>query len=414
MISGNDLHGIWITGINATENQVIGNYIGTDVNGMTAVPNGAREDVGDGNGVLISHSAAANVIGGDSAHGNVISGNDGAGVRLLRATGNEIFGNIIGLDATGNSIVSNNGDGVDIVASPGTKVGKAGPGFLQVISGNDQHGVDVSISLDDGTPSEGTLLVNNYIGLNLVGDAARGNAGGGVLIDGSRTIIGQANQEGVRNVISGNAGNGIDVSEAVGIQVIGNFIGTTALGEASLGNMGHGIDIRDSASNAIGGSNSLERNVISGNLGSGVSIVGENADDNAIRGNLIGLAVDGVHVLGNQDNGVFINSGDRTIIGGTTVGDRNVISGNANNGVYLFGPGVTETEIKGNFIGTEASGSAAAGNGGNGVLLINASLNQIGSLTTGSNVISGNAENGVGISASNAGFGNVLEGNLIG
>ena len=78
------------------------------------------------------------------------------------------------------------------------------------------------------------------------------------------------------------------------------------------------------------------------------------------------------------------------VIGGTTVADRNVISGNGGDGVYV-GPGLAggtdSNTITGNFIGVDRSGSVALGNVGRGVTVYSSS-----NLISG-NVISANSPN---------------------
>jgi hypothetical protein len=57
--------------------------------------------------------------------------------------------------------------------------------------------------------------------------------------------------------------------------VKGNYIGTNARGDEALPNQGYGVDIEWGANNStIGGSTEGERNLISGNYGAGVLING--------------------------------------------------------------------------------------------------------------------------------------------
>ena len=110
--------------------------------------------------------------------------------------------------------------------------------------------------------------------------------------------------------------------------VSGNFIGTDVTGTASLGNANRGISINVGAqSNTIGGSTAGERNIISGNGAYGISFFDLGTENNKVVGNYIGTDVTGTVALGNLDSGIFIGSGARSnIIGGTTAGERNIIS----------------------------------------------------------------------------------------
>jgi hypothetical protein len=110
LISGNPFPGVAIIN-GATGNRVIGNYIGTDASGMSAVPNSK--------GILINNSPH-NFIGGlTEAERNVISGNTAFGVetRNAGAAGNRIIRNFIGTDQSGSGDLGNGADGI-VLNSP--------------------------------------------------------------------------------------------------------------------------------------------------------------------------------------------------------------------------------------------------------------------------------------------------------
>jgi hypothetical protein len=117
---------------------------------------------------------------------------------------------------------------------------------------------------------------------------------------------------------------------------------------------------------------------------------------NTIAGNYVGLALDG-SVAGNTGAGVFAPSPLGELIGGTTVADRNVISGNGGDGIQLgTGSGAQDVLVHGNFIGTDASGLAPAGNHGNGISISSGLLNHIGDSDPGAgNTIAFNSNAGV-------------------
>src|SRR5439155_11116960 len=112
------------------------------------------------------------------------------------------------------------------------------------------------------------------------------------------------------------------------------------------------------------------RNVISGNRTNGVAVTGPGGTGNLIAGNFIGTNFSGSAALANgspgamsDGHGLFISAPSNT------VGPDNVISGNFNDGVRIEGSGATGNRVEGNFIGTDAAGSAAVGNGGDGVAM---------------------------------------------
>ena len=60
-----------------------------------------------------------------------------------------------------------------------------------------------------------------------------------------------------------------------------------------------------------------------------------------VVGNYIGTNAAGTAQLGNDRQGIYINGSSGNVIGGTTAAERNVISGNRLRGVYIVGAGAT-------------------------------------------------------------------------
>lgn len=105
-------------------------------------------------------------------------------------------------------------------------------------------------------------------------------------------------------------------------------------------------------------------------------ISGLSATGNVVQGNFIGTDVTGTASLGNGNNGVLLGA-PGNLIGGTTPGTRNIISGNGQSGVYLNDIFATNNVVASNFIGTTAGGTAALSNTVDGVTLFRASHNRI-------------------------------------
>src|SRR5262249_17489572 len=132
------------------------------------------------------------------------------------------------------------------------------------------------------------------------------------------------------NTISGNAGPGVSLSGTgtASNTVSNNKIGTDSTGTIAHANGADGIMIAAGARAIV-----IQDNVISANAGNGMSIDGVSASGIRIRGNRIGLNNAGTAVLGNAFDGVRITGGGHgNIIGGTTPAERNLISGNRQNG----------------------------------------------------------------------------------
>ena len=441
VISGNAFEGVTITDAGTSQNLVEGNLIGTTADGKTALGNTAS-------GVSLSNAATSNSIGGDSKAGlgNVISGNgqSGVGISGVGTSGNVVAGNLIGTDAAGSSALHNVGSGVDLDHASGNTVGGTASGTRNILSGNKRG---VALFGDFGTgasPTTGNVVEGNYIGTNVTGSTTTGldgqplgNGDGVVLIgNASNNTIGGTTAA-ARNIVSGSvrgsgsSGDGIFIEIASSNLIQGNFIGTNATGDLSLGNAGVGVDLNvgGGANNTIGGLTSTPGqapgNVIVGSgTGTGTSpfgssnivVSGSGSTGNLVAGNLIGLLANGTAAPNNTRHGLSLTGGaSGNTIGGAAAGARNIISGNAQNGVNIIGTGTTSNAVLGNFIGTDLTGTMAIANGLDGVLISSAATNNtIGGASAGTaNVISGNLGSGVEITLA-ATTGNQVLGNKIG
>jgi len=203
-----------------------------------------------------------------------------------------------------------------------------------------------------------------------------------------------------------NGGTAIVADGSAQLVVRGNYLGTDATGNLLARNGDFGIKLR-SDNNVVGGTNPLDRNVISGNDQDGVFVDGSTG--NVIRGNYIGTNGGGTAPIGNRATGVWLRNASGNVIGGLNVEDRNVISGNgfASNWQGVLLQNSDDNFIQGNYIGTNALGTAAIANAGAGIEIREGSN---GNLVAG-NVISGNTYDGVVIYQSDS---NTLQGNIIG
>ncbi len=395
--------------LNSNDNVVQGNWIGTDATGTAAAPNSS--------GVWVN--GIGNTVGGTLATDrNVLSGNviDGVAIVNAGATANVVVGNYIGVDLTGTVAVANGMHGVEIYQASGNTVGGSVAGAGNVVSGNAVDGV----VLQNG--SSLNTVAGNFVGTNFAGTAAIPNGQDGVEIalNSTNNIIGGV-VAAARNIISGNAVSGVDLSLAgvTGNKIEGNFIGTDVTGLLRLANGANGVIVQGGPSgNTIGGltatPGSGAGNVISGNTSANIAITGQLANVSAITvvGNLIGTTATGSGAITNGQDGIEIFQATNNVIGGTLTGSRNVISANARYGVSLF-QSATGNLIEGNSIGINLAGSGALGNHG-GVYLdtnITSSDNTIGGVTAGAaNTIAFNTADGVQV---NSGTDDPIRGNSI-
>jgi parallel beta-helix repeat protein len=182
------------------------------------------------------------------------------------------------------------------------------------------------------------------------------------------------------NMATSNGFDGIYLwEECSGNTISGNETGT---------NKRNGIRITGGSNlNTIGGVDSKDVNVFSGNLASGLRIDGQGTDGNVIIGNVIGTGKDGNTVLPNAANGIEIKDGaaKNDIVG-------NTISGNSQNGVLI--DGADDNIVRKNYIGTNSRNDSVP-NGENGVLISGGAKNNIVGNDKEGNTIVGNTQSGV-------------------
>jgi len=367
VITGNQYAGVMIEGTAASGNTVLGNYIGVDATGLNAVSNkayGVYVDEAPGNTIGGTAPGARNVIAANGnydvcitwlpASNNVVQGNylglaadgstplsadgncgvyvrapyttvggtrDGAGnviashsyacVQIYEtdAYGTVVQGNYIGLDASGMNPVTNDNHGILIYNSSGNTIGGAAPSARNVICACMMDGIMVNSAPGLGA---GNTIQGNYVGIAADGLTAHPNAWSGVdrgaihCSTASNTIGGAAAGEG--NVVSGNERYGIAIwgTNAVGNVIAGNTVGLAADGTSPRGNARDGIWLYDTSQNTVGGTAPGAGNFVAHNAGSGVSVRGSNAVENAILGNSIySNAVLGIDLA--DDNNVQVN-----------------------------------------------------------------------------------------------------------
>jgi len=388
---------------------------GTTIDGTTQpgwsgppiiVLNGRRAGLADG--LVITSSL--NVIAG-----LVINGFEGSGVKIIvdppesgTATGNIVRGCYIGTDPAGRESVGNGLYGVLITRNrtQANLIGGTAPTDRNVISGNRSNGIELDF------PTFGNLILGNYIGTTADGLNALPNGGAGVFVSGARDNVIGGREPGAGNLISGNSGSGVQIVGIFGNHVQGNWIGTDATGRRALPNGGDGVTLIGGAhSNLIGGDAEAARNVISGNAQNGVRIA--DAFSNRIAGNIIGLDPAMTQAVPNGASGILVTAGAReNLIGGLEPSSGNVIAGNSGDGITLA-RGASGTQIIGNLIGTtDREGTSRRPNGGHGIAILGAQRTTIGGAAlAAANTIAYNARAGISIAE---GEGTPSRGNRIG
>ncbi len=226
VIAANDGHGIYIY-LSSNNNQVLGNYIGTDTSGVRAGLGNA------GYGIVINYNAQYNTIGGTvSGARNVIVHNGQGGVRV-DAPNNRIAGNNIGIGADGATRLGNQNNGVRIngdgnTLGPGNRIAYSSLSGA-VVTGNGAQVLDNTI---ESNARSGICITGS--GATISGNTIRENGGtngvaaecavqGGLVITG--TVSTPANNNLVNsNTIRANTGAGVTVWGGSGNRLLGNSI----------------------------------------------------------------------------------------------------------------------------------------------------------------------------------------------
>ncbi len=396
---------------------------GTTLDGATQLPNpNPNGPAIELNGILLPtlyEGSGVRLAGSNcTVRSLIINGFPGSGVLIdgTNAAGNVVSGCYLGVDPTGAFSIA---DGLNCVTishgAHGNTVGGSAAGFRNIISGSLSDGLVIT---DPGTSDN--VVSANFVGLNAKGTAPLPNGSSGIRLGNGA----QGNQIGgttpqARNVISGNALNGIFITDAntTGNLVVGNYLGVNPTGTGAVPNGRTGVSIGAGANNnLIGGPSAGAGNLICGNGTYGVALGDQGTQANSVQGNYIGLGASGTNAVPNASAGIVIFDGaNNNLIGGTDNGAANIISGNANSGVLMSGTNVFNNLVRGNYIGLNASGNGAVPNAAAGVALQGgAASNTVGGESPlMRNIIAGNQGPGVAVRDTNT-TANVVAGNFIG
>ena len=204
-------------------------------------------------------------------------------------------------------------------------------------------------------------------------------------------------------IINGFPGSAIVIAgtNATGNSVRGCYLGVNASGTAAVTNRYDPVALFGGASrNTIGGTNAAARNIISGSAANGLTIRDAGTRSNTVAGNYIGVNASGTAALPNANAGVLIYGGAQgNSIGGTAAGAGNVISGNLYEGLGIADPNTSGNLVQGNFIGLNAAGTAAVPNSWSGVSIFNGAIS--------------NTVGGTSAAARNVISGNTLQGLIL-
>ena len=298
---------------------------------------------------------------GNPGTDNIVFNIPGAGVHTIEITSSIAVTDPVVVDGYTQSGSSPNTDpaafnGVIMIE---IRAGSGYGGLGIVVSGGtlEIHGVTLNgfYGALQFAAAGGSFVGGCFLGLDASG--ARAANGAGIVSMGSAGDTVGDNNPANRNVISGNNGSGVAVTSGGQSIVRGNLIGTDPSGSAAIGN-GTGISVTTNA--FVGGGAAGQGNVISGNATDGVNIDG--GSGSSVIGNLIGLDVTGFLPLGNGGMGVYANTGGLDI-------HANHVSANGSDGINIA---ASSGSVAANFIGLNLFGLGEVGNGGAGVHSVSA------------------------------------------
>jgi hypothetical protein len=197
---------------------------------------------------------------------------------------------------------------------------------------------------------DSTVVQGNLIGLDASGAQSLTAGGSGIeVIDVDGTLIGGTSAA-ARNVIAGlHRGISVD-GTSVNTVIQGNYVGTDVTGTSAIRISAHGIVLRSPSSlTTVGGPLAGEGNLISGTGDPGIRIT---ANENIVRGNVLGLDVTGIQALPFDYEGIYLDSGaSDNLIGGAAPGEGNTVTNAGTQGISLAGGAATSRNtISGNIV----------------------------------------------------------------
>ena len=251
---------------------------------------------------------------------------------------------------------ANGAPGADTIAFNVSGAGCDGDGVCTIAPASGFNTLTGTVLVDGYTQPGASPNTNATGGLNTVLKivlTGQGSLGGpGLAINGDGSTI--------RGLVINNFGAGIEAGGSNDGKVQGCFLGVDAAGQTAVLNS-WGVHAQFGTNLTIGGPLPADRNLISGNAAAGIAFDAESASC-TVEGNRIGTNAAGTAAIANG-GGVSLAGAGHTL-GGATAGARNLISGNASQGVFVTG---SDHVLAGNYIGTNAAGTAALGNGSYGI-----------------------------------------------
>ncbi|CAN5119189.1 hypothetical protein BH11PLA2_BH11PLA2_16780 [soil metagenome] len=167
-ISGNGANGIAVLDT-AINNAINFSFIGSDIKGLTAVPNAQA-------GIFLGTGSSKTIIGSTNpAFATMVSGNSGVGIQMTGTNGNSVVTTIIGLDKDSAVAMPNGGDGINITNSSNNLIGTRTTGTGNTIASNGGNGVAVVSGNGNGV-LQNSITANGLLGIDVTAGANNNQA----------------------------------------------------------------------------------------------------------------------------------------------------------------------------------------------------------------------------------------------
>ena len=349
-----------------------GNFIGVDATGLVAMGNSTA----GASGGISADNCTDVTVGGDKPGAiNVISGNNSHGVAPDFTQNTTIAGNYIGVGADGTTSLPNGGAGIVLTNSTNALIGGSTEGSGNTIANSTLQGVYL------GTGNDGVVVAGNTVSSNTTG---------GIYTQGGVNITIGGTTSTIANTVDSNGSDGINTFESSNVLIGRNTInsnsniGVLVNGSANVtvdenavnNNASHGIALHNSSTFAA-----VQNNTIENNGSNGIDLYNL-VSDSTIEGNFINK---------NSNNGLQIDNGINIVVGGTAEGSSNTVSSNAGDGIYIY-----------NFSSNiSLQGNQIVSNGSRGVYVNNSSIIDFGTDNANSgNTVENNGSEGVLVSTS--------------
>jgi hypothetical protein len=254
---------------------------------------------------------------------------------LKRVKNTVIEGNFLGTHADGLTATAVAG-GAILGNHENARVGGSTPAARNLFASTTSNadGLETGYAVDADSVIEGNLFCTNKTGAVALG------AGSGILMDdGSNFTVGGLTAAAANEFAC--TGFGMRVTRMTDVRIQGNRLGVDpTLTKALLGGKGTGIYLEYGGDGlVVGGTAAGAANVVGGQA---VGIQVYQADGSVIQGNFVGTDPTQTKLFGNESFGINVSIGTNVVVGGTASGEPNVVMNNRGGGLEVgFGVGNT-------------------------------------------------------------------------